>query len=630
MFNFDNISTELLKSEIIRTSQLYYSGIPEISDDEFDSMVEELRRRDPNDHLLTKTGWGYEVVSDDNGLVKVKHKYCEAGSIDRKPRRIQDIPDYFFNEDMYVRVSAKLDGISCVLYYSHGILDLALTRGDGNTGIDITDKLRNILDIQSVDLGIDFTGSIRGELVMSNEKWNDYKNHYEDAKSSRNVVAGVIRRNEITDDLNYIDFVMYKVTAIENINSFIYNDGLVNFEELFNRFINVPCELISLNKKDDLQNYLEKKYNEFRELYPCDGCVITDFHPTLNKDTYEVKYDEIAYKFNNDSVDSVVKYVGWNRSRTGRMVPLVHIESVNLSGATISKATGFNAKYILDNKIGKNSVIRIQRSGEVIPDIKEIIKSSFPDLPSVCPSCGEKLVWKGTDLYCQNKDCGAQNLVDLMHFTSVIAPIHGLGSNIKEKFFEDYKVTCIDDFFKTKFVLGNSATADKLRKMISVFIDGPVDPVNALVALNIPRLGWVSARKVVDANMFDILANYDGKHLDELRNVVGYATCESILKNVDKLRYLDYVKHLVLVKSSESREIEQIGMIAITGKTNIKRSELEKIALEHGYGSTGNLKHAKYLVTNNPSPTSSKGKAAKELGVEIITENDFLKMIGVV
>lgn len=629
-----------LVSEITRNAQLYYEGNTEISDDEFDKLVEELRKEDPENKILHTTGWGYNPSGK-----KVNHKYGNMGSIERKPRKIEDIPENLIYCDL-IRISAKLDGISASAEFKNGKLIRGLTRGNGITGVDRTDKISRILQkCMKQDLPKDFTGAIRGELVISNDSWNVMvEQGIAGDKSSRNLVAGIINRNKTTDDIDFVDFVPYKIIACEGSigNSLADITEMTNFlERYFNSIVqHCYCKKQACNEALT-QEYLEDMFKQFRESYPCDGCVITG-KITQRDNIFD--YDEIAYKFDSETAISRVDHIDWNLTRTGLLIPTVCIDPVNLGGATISRATGFNAAFICENKIGPNARIEIRRSGEVIPDIVKVIEpTDVEDLvPSKCPVCGEdSIIWIDPDngsphVGCANPECSGRDYRNLQQWVACIGNVDGIGDTLKFKFFDELEISNISELYSKDIQWDTRGY--KQRELFSKVLDKlfrePIEVKDALQALNIPRLGgssadklsivWNELKSVLDSNNPEAEFDNISKKIEEL---VGKATTESIRSNFDKFKNLNLIKERIISSSEpESSSMEYIK-VCITGKLSVKRSDFEKYLLDHGYKNASISKDTKYLITDNPNSNSSKNKKASELGITKITEAEFRNIV---
>lgn len=623
-----------LESQIKYYATKYYDGQPEISDEEFDKLIENLRRTNPNSSILKSVGWGYDPTSSIG--TKKHHVYGLVKGIDRKPRRIEDLPMDFRSYTPNMNIEAKLDGLSGVSYFRNGKFYLGLTRGNGYIGIDRTDKFINIFRRSNLLSSIpeDFTGAVRGEFVISQENWKKFQQVYPESSNARNTAAGIINSNEIDERINYVDYVVYKIIAEETSKYSVQN--LYHLSRWFDKV--VPYTFFE-NEVLFNQKELEDIYKRFNNIYPCDGVVLSKI---LYKKQSEVVYDEVAYKFDKDPITARVTGIDWKRSRLGKIVPTVLIEPTEIDGSIIKRTTGFNAKYIDDNWIGKDAIITLHKGGDIIPDIDEVLEESPHDnvLPIACPCCHSYLKWKGVNLVCDNPNCEGQDSSDLHVWCDNIASVDGLGWSIRDKFFTENNINTIEDLYNNESHIihfTNSATDQKLKEMMYRLTNTEykIDPRNILCALNIPRLGWKTADKIVRNDLFSIIQKYNlMSELDFMTVInesVGYATAKTINDNRSKLERLKFIETKVgTIKSNPERDkSESLGEVMITGKLSMVRKKFEEIIINAGY-TIGSKVHegTTYLITNTPDSSSSKNKKANELGIKKITEEEFLIMIG--
>lgn len=345
-------------------AKLYYSGETIISDEEFDKLTEELEQLKPDSVVLTKVGWGSE--EDSSGKTKVEHIYTEVGSL-KKTREFEGLPDIFKNVEL--NISPKLDGLTAVCYYKNGKLDCAVTRGNGKVGLDITNKLKIILSKNNINLPSDFTGAIRGELEISKSNWEIIKSINENATNSRNYAAGIINRNELSDDLKYVDLVTYKILGSENhkfntkleVVEFLKKSG---FDTIWNIQYNI-------NNKENWEKYSKELYTQEYQ-YQLDGLVLSRNEIRYN-DKSGIEYTEFAYKFESERVESIVKDIEWNLSKNQRLVPTIVIEPIEILETTVERATGNNAKWLLDRNIHIGSRVIIEKKNEIIPAVVEVL-----------------------------------------------------------------------------------------------------------------------------------------------------------------------------------------------------------------------------------------------------------------
>ncbi len=264
-----------LEKKITEAAQAYYStGKSELSDDEFDELVDELKKTNPDSPILKRVGWGYDVFIDSTPGQKFKHKYGTAGSLE-KCRTWEEIKPQFKDRD--IDISLKLDGLSVVLYYRHGYLYQALTRGDGETGIDITNKIRKILTL-SDKLPHDgtFYGAVRGEIIMSFSNFEKYKALHPEAKNPRNTAVGIINSKDITTDLNYLDVVVYSVVADLNYAPAQYSMPNIRYWLRMNFRKTAPATDSNVLDKENYLTELTNLKEVWSDVYPSDGLVLTD------------------------------------------------------------------------------------------------------------------------------------------------------------------------------------------------------------------------------------------------------------------------------------------------------------------------------------------------------------------
>lgn len=344
----------------------YYKGNTLISDSEFDKLTEELERLKPESEILSKVGWG--SVEDSKGKIKLEHYYTEVGSL-KKTRVYEEIPEIFKKEE--VCISPKLDGLTMVCYYKDGKLDKAITRGDGLIGIDKTSKMVKILSNKNISIPSNFTGAIRGELLIPQKSWEIIKTNNSEANNSRNYAAGLINRDDDSENLKYIDFVTYKVLG-DTERRFNSKTEVVSFLK--------DCgfdTIYSIKKKIDKnwQEYAEQLY-ESDYPYQLDGLVMSLENISYN-DRDGIEYKEFAYKFQSEQVWTKVTGIKWILSKNNRLVPTIQVEPVEILETIVSNATGNNAKWILDREIQVGSRVLIEKQNEIIPGVKEVDNSEI-------------------------------------------------------------------------------------------------------------------------------------------------------------------------------------------------------------------------------------------------------------
>lgn len=621
-----------LEVEIKKAAQSYYtSGDSGLTDDQFDKMVEQLKQLAPESEVLHQTGWGYDVNSDTTPGEKVKHKYGEAGSLDKAYSW-----DELFKEfkGAIVDASLKLDGISIVLYYQKGQLVQALTRGDGITGIDVTDKVRLILkDKTQITLG--FTGAIRGEILMSYDNFEKFQEIHPDAKNPRNSTAGLIN-GQALEEMNYLNILVYSVVGSDNHN-FGRGEMPVNRAFLLVEYgeDNVaPSTVISLDNPDSIQKLYDLRTKWYNK-WPADGIVLTAMRPTWNPDTFYITYNSQAFKFPSEEGTSEVEEVIWRLTKSRYYMPKIRVKPVQLAGTTVQHCTCYNSKYLVDNNIGVGSVVAFSKHGEIIPNIDKVVTPTAADIPTTCPVCGTEFIWDGVHIKCPNESCGNAKMQDILMWTKTLAPVDGMGDILRKKFItdlfgEDVTVNDLMDGRLQKYATSqksDSAQVNLFFEMCNKLCNSRYDLASALEALNIPRLGNLTAKKVaqIPDKVRHLIAAYQTGTITpsaSIEQLVGPATAQSIADNADKFVRLALIQDRIDWEPKQQVDVK--GKVAITGKLSVPRDQFVKELEAAGYKVASDVsKDTAFLITDSPDSQTSKNQKADKFGVTKITEADF-------
>ena len=617
-----NPEVERLEDRIKVYSESYYNGEPEISDAAFDLLIEQLRRLDPNNKLLDKVGWGYTVETD---VEDTKSHKFEIRKFEGKIREADSLG--IRNGEGII--TPKLDGGSVCCYYTNGHLDYALTRGDGYSGFDVTSKLKYLAPETLMDSS--FTGMVRGEITMREDIFESkYSKDYE---SNRNLSVGLIRRKYITvEEIKDLSFVAYTVRGISDWE--IDNKSSVLEWLKLNNFTVVDI-IESPDVWDDksFRNLILDYRNSKR--YPLDGIVVTTERYNKLEDGTWVPAREMAYKTEADSEITTVESIEWNLTRTGKFVPVINIKPVSLSGATVSRATAFNYQWVKSTKLGVGSEVRIQRSGEVIPNIVEVISEGDPQAPIECPNCHCALSQVGTDLVCKNPDCDAKHSYRLFTYLCEVANPKHMGDTARYELAEQMNLLTIDDLYEclddipTKMV-----TTDYMMGLYKDMIEmlrGDVEAKIFFVGCSIPGCGWGGAKNLGRHLDLILEAPINDETKDKIRNLPGvmYKSKDWVADHLEDIRrWASYPHRLISTQEIEShQEIpNEQKVIAVTGRLSVTRSKFFEEMAKYGF-IEGPIAKAEYLVTNTPNSNSSKNRAAREKGVTVISEDDFRALL---
>lgn len=615
-----------LKNKIVTAAQDYYEGKPKITDEQFDELVDELKQNNPNDDLLKKVGWGMDIDKINGN--KFEHKYGVVGSLN-KVHNISELPTNMLCD---LIASSKLDGASCVAYYTNGKFIHAVTRGNGSVGIIRDLQFNKIIEKYKLNLK-NFTGAVRGEIVISNSSWLRYKEKYPDAKFPRNVATGLFMRDDVSEDLSFVEFVTYKIMGCEN-------QTFTDYEQILDYLSDLGFETVNSCKieyKDLTDETMTKVFNSWNK-YPMDGIVLQS---NINqKDNYSIEYTDIAYKFQAEVKETTVTKVEWNLSKNNIMIPLVYVQPVELSGAIVSKTSGFNYKYIVENNVGKGTKIKLCRSGEVVPYIKQIVSSTEAQIPFVCPVCGCPLENDDTELYCPNEECANIEKSRLLMWLQVIGVrnLLGVGDALLENLY-----VCFQKYFNRKNIVIEDlyyeydseciikqftpAAAEKVRIILDN-LQNPVDMSDVIYACNIRGLGKTICDKIAPI-MYEWYINKNDEILNEISTISGLGqTVQNIVKNARNVFARLFC--LTTVKNAKfPQNLTPAAEIMITGALSISRKQFEDKCKEKNIYVTTSIKNCKYLVTNETNSESSKMKKAKANGITIISEKDFCKLFNI-
>lgn len=607
-----------LISSILENTNNYYNGKTCVPDEVFDKWIEELRAIDPTNPILTSVGWGYDVTTCN--LQEYPHLNYLTG-IANKPRvaKTEILPSGKVK-------TPKMDGGSAELQYVDGKLMRALTRGNGEVGLDCTSKMIHAQGV-IVDLGIKYTGNVVGEFVISDEDLPSFT----ESTSQRNVPNGLLSRNYASpEDCSKFSFIAYKVgksTTHQFKSRIEILDFLKNLGFLAVSYI---MGAIPYQEAIDRLRLIGGKH------YLLDGIVCDSTEIIMQPSGVITYVDEIAYKTVNETAHVKVKRIDWNLTRTGKLVPTVVTESVLLSGANVSRALGHHAKNILESGIDAGATIEIVRSGEVIPYIYGVDSPVEVKLPQVCPECGAPLTWSGVNLVCRNPECSGQNYSNLYHWISNLANTDNLGGSLISAFIEFYDISEIPDFYKDydlelmSNMDGIGSAKIKVLKQALDNLKKPHSIENYLIALNIPGLSWESARKIVDGTSIraEIAESYFSDEFEmQIRYLKGVnqPTKDNLLKNWGKIVDTYQYMNIEEPQAEDSSEDDSRIKVCITGKlefgtkSKFYQKYSDKIV-------EADVKSCDYLIAN-ADKGSSKYKTAEKLGKTIITEEDFIQTI---
>ena len=655
---------EELVEELNRYSYEYYSlDNPSVTDKEYDKKYDELRKLEIEENYVLPYSPTLRVGDTVlEGFKKYTHK-ARLWSMD-KAQTVEELMSWHnrnvkFVEEMrqkgedlpdlkYV-LTKKFDGLTINLTYNEqGILEIAATRGTGAIGEEVTAQVKTI---KSIPLKIDNNHviEVHGEAVMTTEAFKKYNETAEvPLKNLRNGAAGALRNLNV------------KETANRNLSAFFYDVGY-NEGTPFKSYL----EMLDFIKEKGLpmDDYVKVctsideikeqiKYIEdirFDLNYDIDGLVIViDDIRTRELLGNTVKFPKwaIAYKFEAQESTTKLLDVEWNVGRSGRVAPTAILEPVELAGVTVKRATLNNMDDINRKNVRIGAEVFVRRSNDVIPEIMGVVKDSLEgskeiSVPERCPACGSHLVLDGAHYFCENTlSCKPQLVKSIVHYASREAMnIEGFSEKTAEQLFEKLNIKSISDLYKLdkEELLTLDKFGEKKAQKLLDAVEGSKDcELSAFIyALGIPNVGVKTSKDLV--NKFKSLEGLENATFEELidvqdvgdivaQGVVEFFNEEKVIKTIEELLNLGVKPHFEETKIIES--IFKDKIVVVTGTlNNYSRTTIkEKLELLGAKVSGSVSKKTDYVLAGEEA--GSKLTKAINLGVKVISENEFEEMIG--
>ena len=651
-----------LREELRYHSYLYYVlDNPEISDFEFDKMYRELvdfeskypeliTQDSPTQRVGGKATGDFKKVEFKKPMLSLSNAFNgkELIEFDRSVKETLNTDNIEYITEL------KIDGLSMNLIYEEGKLIRGLTRGDGKVGEDVT---ANVKTIKSIPLYIENAPpyiEIRGEVFMPRSSFVSL-NEKRDAAgimpfaNCRNAASGSIRQLDpnVTASRN-LDFFAYSVGETEGIE--IKNqESLLNLLKKFHFKVNPNYKKInSIEKVIEIINEWQEKRHHLG--YDTDGMVVkvNDFEQqnVLGATSKDPKW-AIAYKYPPEEAETVVENIIVTMGRTGVLTPSADLKPVQIAGTVVKRATLHNMNFIEEKDIRIGDIVKIYKSGEIIPEISVVLKNKRTGkekkfiMPSECPLCKHKIYrTEGEVAYrCINPDCGGVIRENLIHFASRDAMnIEGLGPAVIDGLLAYNLIENIADFYELRKddIIQIERMGEKSAKNLLTSIENSKNRglSKFLFALGIRHLGEKGSELISEKfKDIDVLMNAS---VDSIKSVsgIGNITAEHIykyFKNEKNKKIIERLKnHGILMKLNERKSEGNAFKghnVVLTGKlSNIGRREAGEIikALGGNLQSTVTKTTTLVIVGEN---AGSKLEKAREKGIKIINENDFLKII---
>lgn len=634
-----------------KAASVYYQGKDEImSNFEYDRMYDELSALEKESGLVLAGSptqkVGYEVLSE---LPKQTHP-SPMLSLD-KTKQVDELSSWLGGKEGIL--SWKMDGLTVVLTYENGELLNAVTRGNGVVGEVITN---NAKVFKNLPVNIPFKGRmvLRGEAIITYsefKKINALLSEEEQYKNPRNLCSGSVRQlnNEITAKRN-VELYAFTLVEAEGVD---FKNSQQNKMEFMKEqgFQTVEYKVVTAkNIYETVEWFSEKvKTNDF----PSDGLVLLyddiSYGESLGS-TAKFPRNAIAFKWADETAKTKLTEVEWSASRTGLINPVAIFEPVELEGTTVSRASVHNISIVKELKLGIGDTIEVYKANMIIPQIAQnLTKSGSLAIPDKCPVCGEKTsIHKENDvevLFCENPDCLAKKIKSISLFVSRDAMnIDGMSEATIEKFISKGFLHELADLFKLNRYKDEIISMDgfgekSYEKLVKAAETAKITTTAKFIySLGIANIGLSNAKMVCKAFSND-LEKIRHASIDELVEIdgVGEIIAESFVKffaNENNNHMVDDLLDIVTLEDEENDNANDMeGMnFVITGSVNhfSNRSEVKELIEGRGGKVTGSVtSKTKYLINNDSTSNSSKNKKAKELGVQIITEDEFIDMFSI-
>lgn len=642
---------QLMKEKIKllnEASKAYYQENREImSNLEYDKLYDELLELEKETGIVLSNSpsihVGYELLGS---LPKERHEKPML-SLD-KTKDVGALKEWL--GDQTGLLSWKLDGLTIVLTYTEGKLLKAVTRGNGEVGEVVTN---NVKVFSNIPLNISYKGNLvlRGEAVISYSDFEKINNEIPDVaskyKNPRNLCSGSVRQlnNKVTSERN-VHFFAFSIVKADGVD--FGNSRMAQLEWLKNQgFDVVTYKKVDSSNIEEAVSWFEE--NIAKNDFPSDGLVLTYDDIAYGESlgvTAKFPRDSIAFKWRDEIKETKLLEIEWSASRTGLINPVAIFEPVELEGTTVSRASLHNISIMEGLELGIGDTICVYKANMIIPQVSDnLTRSGKVCIPEECPACGSKTIIKQNNdvksLYCPNEDCPAKQIKLFTLFVSRDAMnIEGLSEATIEKLIgrglvkEPANLFHIEKF-KQEIVSMEGFGEKSYQNLVNAINRSrKTNVVRLLYGLGIPNVGLSNAKNI--CRKFD----YDWERIENATipqlleiNGVGQIMADNYVRFFSNEKNRRIIKNILNeiefepMKSADAERIFENITFVITGSVEHfkNRDELKETIEQKGGKVTGSVtSKTNYLINNDNTSNSTKNKKAKELGIKIITEEEFL------
>jgi DNA ligase (NAD+) len=613
-----------LAEKIRRAKTAYYNGTPTMSDAAFDALEDELRRLAPNHPAIKSVG---AALPASTAFEKATHA-IPMGS-QAKVNTEDELRAWAPDKEGRYLISEKLDGISVEAIYKGGYFKQAITRGDGETGEDITPNVVQMIGV--VDFIPNFEGSLQGEIVMTHDAWNA---HFPDYANPRNGASGVARRSS-GYGAEHLTAKWFSVVS-DNLS---FEDKSGEFLFLERHTKSVPEWTIAVGLDEVMaiyQSYIDSKRQDLN--YDIDGLIVQINDNAIYADMGESDNrpeGSRAFKFPHEAKEATLEDIEWQVGRTGRVTPVAVFSPVHLVGATVTHASLHTANNIRELGLRDGSTVLVSRRNDVIPYVEEVIRAGDNDLveiPTECPCCGSEISEEGEFLYCRNYDCSANQVGRILKWINGLGVLDW-GSSVVEALIDAGMVDTVADLYRLEedalsaLDMAGRRVGSSAGTMLTNLHEVSPIPLHVVIgSLGIPYCARSVCAGITSAgyDTVDKVAELDQKTVAKLPKM-GATKATNFVEGV--------ASNLELL-----RELDGLGVISppiegpLKGKTacftGFRDADLTRdFESAGGTMKSGVSKGLNYLVCKNPNSNSGKMQKARQYGTEVLSIEDFTALL---
>lgn len=601
-----------LVERLTRHNEAYRRGMPTTSDARYDELVEELRSLDPDNPFLNKVepeNFGNKVeVRHPVAMLSTEKAYTES-ELERFVQRVKKEARANGIRNILFRVTPKLDGLA-----ARDDGHIFATRGNGDVGYEISSAFsKGIVPVGGRGQGL-------GEIVCKKSYFDEHLS--DNFEHPRNMVVGIVT----SDNVNVLAKRALQDEAV-----------------LFVPYSQLPAKTVDGNTLVEDMRKITHELEESTD-YPLDGMVAEVLDPALREIMGATAHHyrwQIALKRKGESVVTKVREIRWQIGRLGTVTPVMEVDPVTVSGATISNVTAHNAGMLRNQSIGSGAEVRIIRSGEVIPKLEEVVTpAEAVELPEFCPSCGAKLFWQNDFLKCPDYNCPARIEQRLEYWFKTLGNADWFGKRTIEKLVQNGYLTLEavyemgeKDFRKLGF---GPTQSSNLAEALYISRTKETDDWRFLAALGIPDLGKADSRKLLSYYPLEQVIDISA---DELAAIHGFGdiTSQSVTQGIKQIS--STITHMLelgfkLRRTSLLSESEQMDSpvkgkgIVFTGKMEQgSREEMQAMARSLGAKVQTSVTGKTDILVCGLKVGAKKIEAAKLKGIRIMDENEYLNFV---